>query len=102
MLRDRYLDDDGQQLGCTNCGHIECAEDVAREAAMRTPMPLPKIAAMLGVAERTLRRWASLVEPVSRHEPSPHRPALYRPSEFARIKSIIIDEDGDIVAASGC
>ena len=101
MLVDRYLDD-GQQLGCTSCGHIEGAEDVAREAVMRTPMPLPRIAALLGVAERTLRRWASLVEPVSRHKPSPHRPALYRPSEFARIKSIIIDEDGDIVAASGC
>ena len=93
MLRDRYLDE-GEQLGCMSCGHMETGEDVAREAVMGTPMPLPRIAQIIGVPERTLRRWASLVEPVTGHEPSPHKPALYRPAEFVRIKLVVRDESG--------
>ena len=90
MLRDRYLDE-GEQLGCATCGHLETGDDVAHKAVIGTPMALPKIAAMLGVTARTVQLWAGLVEPVSTHEPSPWRPALYRPEDIVRIRDMIRD-----------
>lgn len=84
MHRDHYLDE-GEQLACSRCGTILEAEDVVEQA----PMPLPDIARIIGIPERTARSWAPLVLPVSRHTPTPRNPALYRLGDFAKLAKVI-------------
>lgn len=81
----------GKSLRCGKCERIYGAPDVAHEAQMRTPLSLPKIAEMLDVTDRTLRRWATagVIHPVTDHEPSPRSPALYLPEEVRRAHAMI-------------
>lgn len=92
LNRDSYgATGDGQQLACSECGHIWHSKDIAHEAVKRTPMSLPDIATMLDLTERTLQRWASagILQPVTDHEPSPKAPALYLPEDATRAANMI-------------
>ena len=84
-------DGDGQQLACSGCGHIWHPKDIAHQAMLRTPLPLPDLAAQLGLTERTLQRWAAanLIRPTTTHTPSPKHPALYLPADAHRIATMI-------------
>lgn len=89
---DRYAaDGEGKQLACSDCGHIWHPEDIAHQAALNTPLPLPELAAQLGRTERTLQRWAAanLITPVTTHTPSPKHPALYLPADAHRIAAMV-------------
>lgn len=78
-------------LACGDCGHVWHAKDVAHEAVMGTPMSLTDIAPMVGVTDRTLRRWAEagILVAVSEHEPSPRLPALYLPGDVKRLAEVV-------------
>jgi len=95
LHRDRYAatDDVAEQLACADCGQIIGPKEVAHRARMRTPAALPEIAGMVGVTERTLRRWAEagVLHPVTDHEPSPRRPALYLPADALALTAAIRD-----------
>ena len=91
LHRDSYAaDGDGQQLACSGCGHIWHPKDIAHQAMLRTPLPLPDLAAQLGLTARTLQRWAAanLIRPTTTHTPSPKHPALYLPADAHRIATM--------------
>lgn len=89
-------DGEAQTLACSGCGRIWHPADLAHEATMRTPQPLPVIADMLGRSERTLQRWvnAGLIQPVTDHQPTPRDPALYLPAEVAPLAAMVRGETG--------
>lgn len=91
LHRDRFADVQGQQLGCADCGAIYHPADVVHMADMATPATLDDIAAMLDLPRSTLFRWASagLLTAVTDHAPSPKYPALFLPSDVARVKGMV-------------
>lgn len=91
LHRDRYADVEGQQYACEDCGKIYHPADIAHLAVWATPVDLPTLAAMLSMTERTLQRWVvvGLVTPFTRHTPSPRRPALFLPTEAARVRAVV-------------
>jgi len=91
LHRDRFADVQGQQLGCEDCGKVYHPADVVHLGEMSTPEDLPALAERFGIARSTLFRWASagLLHPVSDHAPSPKYPALFLPSDVARVKGVV-------------
>jgi hypothetical protein len=89
--RDRYGADGSTAVACSDCGHQWHPKDLAHEATMATPAPLPAIASLLGLTERTLQRWVSagLAHPTTDHTPTPRQPAMYLPQDLARLATMI-------------